>query len=86
MGLRLDTGRLAPAAVRPPEPEDVFLSWLMQQPPGRDLAAAASAEIHRLRRYQGQHSGPGRLVELFEALHRSLRPSRSGAGRRDARA
>ena len=86
MGLRLDTARLAPAAVRPPEPEDVFLSWLMQQPPGRDLAAAASAEIHRLRRYQGQHSGPERLVELFEALHRSLRPSRSGARRRDARA
>lgn len=80
MGLRLDTARLAPAAVRPPEPEDVFLSWLMQQPSGRDLAAAARAEIHRLRRYQGQHSGPGRLAELFEALHRSLRTGPAGQG------
>ncbi len=42
--------------------------------------AAARAEIHRLRRYQGQHSGPGRLAELFEALHRSLRTGPAGQG------
>lgn len=80
MGLRFDTARLSPAVLRLPEPEDVFLSWLMQQPPGRDLAAAARAEIQRLRRYQGQHSGPGRLAELFEALHRSLRSEPVGQG------
>ena len=41
-----------------PEPEDVFLSWLMAQPSGSDLAIAADAEIDRLNRYMGAHDGP----------------------------
>ena len=60
------------------QPEDVFLSWLLAQPPGADLAAAADAEIRRLDRYEGPHPGPRRLVELFE----TLRGSATGAGER----
>lgn len=48
-----------------PQPEEVFLSWLMTQPEGADLAAAADVEIGRLGRYAGRHPGPRKLAGLF---------------------
>lgn len=49
-----------------PQPEDVFLSWLIAQPRGSDLASSAAREIRRLGAYSGSHPGPKRLGELFE--------------------
>jgi hypothetical protein len=37
---------------RSPQLEGVFLSWLLAQPIGADLAAAADIEISRLGRWQ----------------------------------
>ncbi|RFC66973.1 hypothetical protein DY251_14140 [Mesorhizobium denitrificans] len=53
-------------------PEDVFLSWLLAQPAGTNLVRAASAEIHRLGDYAGQHPGPQRLLEMFVELRNAL--------------
>ncbi|CAM5304260.1 hypothetical protein MAUB1S_05312 [Mycolicibacterium aubagnense] len=74
MGLNVEARHLAgqPAALQ--QPEDVFLSWLLAQPAGTDLAAAATIEIARLQRYRGDHPGPRRLAELFEALQGSVAP------------
>ena len=60
------------ARSRLPEPEEVFLSWLLVQPAGRDLAAAADLEIEKLRRYSGSHDGPKRLGDIFAAFRASL--------------
>lgn len=48
-----------------PQPEEVFLSWLVAQPEGTDLMDAANTEIRRLEAYRGGHHGPRRLKELF---------------------
>lgn len=55
-----------------PEPEDVFLPWLLSVPCGADMAAAADMEIARLERYNGSHPGPKRLAAVFQAFRRSL--------------
>lgn len=55
-----------------PRPEDIFLSWLIAQSEGSDLAAAAEIEIRRLSGYEGGHSGPRKLTELFQELRKSL--------------
>ncbi|SDP82823.1 hypothetical protein [Phyllobacterium sp. OV277] len=63
-----------------PKPEDVFVSWLIQQPRNTDLAAAAALEVARLRRHAG-HPGVKRLHDLFCALisakEAGLRPKTS---------
>jgi hypothetical protein len=56
-----------------PEPEDVFLCWIVAQPEGKDLLAAAQAEIVKLQTYRGNHTGPRRLLDLFAQLCRQLR-------------
>jgi len=74
MGLNVTATHLAAQPTALPSPEDVFLSWLLAQPVGTDLAAAATMEIARLQRYRGDHPGPRRLVGLFEDLQRSVVP------------
>ena len=74
MGLNVEPRHIAGQSPALPQPEDVFLCWLVTQPVGTDLAAAAEVEIARLQRYQGDHPGPRRLVELFEALQGSVIP------------
>lgn len=74
MGLNVGANQIAGQATAQPQPEDVFLSWLLAQPAGTNLAEAAETEIARLQRYQGDHPGPRRLVELFEALRGSVAP------------
>ncbi|MGC4026767.1 MAG: hypothetical protein QM744_17495 [Mesorhizobium sp.] len=56
----------------PSSPEDVFLTWLLAQPAGTDLVRAANTEIHRLGNYEGVHSGPRRLLEMFVELRNAL--------------
>lgn len=73
MGLSL-SNEAASSAKRPPEPEEVFLSWLLSQPAGRDLAAAADVEIERLRQYSGSHEGPKRLGAIFAEFRATLSP------------
>lgn len=68
MGLIVEAGRIRERISAPPLPEEVFLSWLLAQPAGADLAAAAEIEIRKLQRYRGGHPGPRRHVALFEAL------------------
>lgn len=72
MGLMLERQHPARIAAPLPQPEEVFLSWLVAQPEGADLAAAADTEIHRLEDYLGAHAGPRRLKELFIELRREL--------------
>ncbi|MER9657690.1 hypothetical protein NKJ26_30325 [Mesorhizobium sp. M0152] len=55
-----------------PQAEDVFVSWLLAQPEGSDLAAAADIDIRRLDRYEGRHPGPQKLAELFREFQRCL--------------
>lgn len=74
MGLNVEPRQIAGQSAALQQPEDVFLSWLLAQPVGADLAAAANIEIARLQRYQRDHPGPRRLVELFEALQGSIAP------------
>lgn len=77
MGLTLERERQGPSASLLPEPEDIFVSWLMSVPSGADLVAAADIEIIRLMQYTGSHPGPARLAALFRGFRRSLAPSRS---------
>ena len=68
MGLSFQAGHARGGASTQPQPEDVFLSWLLAQPAGANLAEAAEIEIGKLQRYQGGHPGPQRLLELFKGL------------------
>ncbi|CAM5443834.1 hypothetical protein ATER59S_02731 [Aquamicrobium terrae] len=74
MGLRLDPHVARNRTAGLPQPEEVFLSWLVAQSDEADLAAAADIEIRRLRRYDGNHPGPKRLAGLFEAFRAELAP------------
>ena len=77
MGLMFDPPGAEPHPLRVlPQPEDVFLSWLMALPAAADPALAADAEILRLNRYAGPHPGPARLLALFEAYRESLETHR----------
>ena len=48
-----------------PEPEQVFLAWLVAQPDDGNLGAAAARQASRLAEYAGGHPGPRRLRQLF---------------------
>lgn len=58
--------------LRLPEPEEVFLSWLLAQPSGSDLGPAVDDQIERLAGYAGVHDGPRRLAGLFREFRESL--------------
>jgi hypothetical protein len=84
MGLRwIESQKIA---VRPglPEPEQVFLAWLMAQSAKGELLAAATAEAKRLSCYAGLHDGPKRLASMFAELIEQLeKPARRNSrGRR----
>ncbi|MDF1633205.1 hypothetical protein [Mycoplana sp. MJR14] len=49
-------------------PESVFISWLLWQPRGADLAVAAAKEISKLAPYQDRDPDIVRLRRLFEQL------------------
>lgn len=72
MGLKSADEATAMAAVAQagglPEPEEVFLTWLLAQPAQADLAAAATLEVERLRAYRGVHPGPKQLGRIFRAF------------------
>jgi len=55
-----------------PEPEQVFLAWLVAQPEGGNLCEAASRQAIRLGEYAGAHPGPRRLRQLFLDLAAEL--------------
>ncbi|WAX95484.1 hypothetical protein N7E70_000950 [Aminobacter sp. NyZ550] len=55
-----------------PEPEQVFLAWLVAQPEGGNLHEAASRQATRLAEYGGRHPGPRRLRQLFLDLAAEL--------------
>jgi hypothetical protein len=81
MGLRVEPHVAGHKSAGLPQPEEVFLSWLMAQPEGADLAAAVDVEIGRLGRYAGRHPGPLKLAELFRNFRHCLdaKPRRSFA-------
>ncbi len=49
-------------------PESVFISWLLWQPRGVDLAAEAWKEVQKLSRYDGNDPDIVRLKSLFASL------------------
>ena len=49
-------------------PEAVFISWLLWQPRGADLAAEALKEIAKLSRHHRKHPDIERLRMLFMTL------------------
>ena len=50
------------------KPESVFISWLLWQPRGADLAVEALKEMQKLARYQGTDPDITRLTALFASL------------------
>lgn len=56
---------------RLPEPEDIFLAWLLQVPEGVDLAAAAQREVERIDQSRVRGMAVARLRDLFVAAARS---------------
>lgn len=69
MGLNWSRPAAAPAM---PEPEQVFLAWLVAQPEGGNLHEAASRQAIRLGEYAGSHPGPRQLRQLFLDLAATL--------------
>ena len=50
------------------KPESVFISWLLWQPRGADLAAEALKEVQKLSRYADDDPDISRLKALFASL------------------
>lgn len=50
------------------KPESVFISWLLWQPRGADLAVEALKEMQKLARYEGGDPDIARLKALFASL------------------
>lgn len=74
MGLMFGRQNRSMVPARLPQPEEVFFAWLLAQPAGSDLAAAAQTELSRLERYTGPHEGPQRLSGIFSDFLASLSP------------
>lgn len=74
MGLMHESSAKRRPLAAGPQPEDVFLLWLVGLPNAIDPLLAADAEILRLNRYQGSHPGPARLLSIFKAFRASLKP------------
>lgn len=74
MGLTLEATARQRHPLVPPDPEHVFLAWLLAHPAGADLAVSAAREIERLERFRGAHPGPKGLVQLFVELRCILAP------------
>ncbi len=50
------------------KPESVFISWLLWQPRGADLAVEALKEMKKLSQYEGADPDIARLRMLFASL------------------
>ncbi|MGB3813024.1 MAG: hypothetical protein WA950_07340 [Shinella sp.] len=50
------------------KPESVFISWLLWQPRGADLAVEARKEVQKLARYGGADPDIARLRTMFASL------------------
>lgn len=50
------------------KPESIFISWLLWQPRGADLATEALKEVRKLARYEGADPDIARLKALFVSL------------------
>ena len=50
------------------KPEAIFISWLLWQPRGADLAVEALKEVRKLARYEGVDPDIARLKALFASL------------------
>lgn len=50
------------------KPESVFISWLLWQPRGADLAVEALKEMRKLARYEDADPDIARLRSLFASL------------------
>ncbi|MCQ4632926.1 hypothetical protein GB927_022990 [Shinella sp. CPCC 100929] len=50
------------------KPEFIFISWLLWQPRGADLAVEALKEVRKLARYEGIDPDIVRLRALFASL------------------
>lgn len=50
------------------KPESVFISWLLWQPRGADLASEALKEVQKLARYGAADPDISRLRALFASL------------------
>jgi hypothetical protein len=50
------------------KPESVFISWLLWQPRGADLAVEALKEMQKLSRYADDDPDVSRLKALFASL------------------
>lgn len=50
------------------KPESVFISWLLWQPRGADLAVEALKEVQKLARYDNADPDISRLRALFASL------------------
>jgi hypothetical protein len=56
------------------KPEAIFISWLLWQPHGADLAVEALKEVQKLSRYEKVDPDIARLKALFASLAGSNRP------------
>ncbi|ANH06012.1 MULTISPECIES: hypothetical protein [Shinella] len=50
------------------KPESIFISWLLWQPRGADLAVEALKEVQKLSRYEKVDPDIARLKALFASL------------------
>lgn len=50
------------------KPESIFISWLLWQPHGADLAVEALKEVQKLSRYEKIDPDIARLKALFASL------------------
>ena len=50
------------------KPESIFISWLLWQPRGADLASEALKEVQKLARYEKVDPDIARLKALFASL------------------
>jgi len=72
MGLSVSGVLESVPAVTLPEPEEIFLHWLISQPNWTEFSAAADLELQRLARYRGSHPGPAKLAALFTTFRAEL--------------
>lgn len=64
-GLMPQPSRTPLVARRQPEPEEIFLAWLMWLPADADRRKAAAREVERIDASEARGEGPTRLRALF---------------------
>jgi hypothetical protein len=67
-GLTPQPSRTSLVARRQPEPEEIFLAWLIWLPADADRRRAAEREVERIDASEAKGEGPTRLRALFCGL------------------